>query len=153
MSLKSLSTRSFLAGLGLSPLAVTSAFPAAVFPNEGLMSSTVFSGFSFACPWISTVSSPLAAVKCYQRIPATRCHLLQTYKACLSFYSHYRDYVDREREMCHRMFAPCGSSSSVGRNWRYKAKHAWEDSGFCPLGKISSSASLCDQWLSPLRTA
>ncbi|XP_036028466.1 inactive peptidyl-prolyl cis-trans isomerase FKBP6 isoform X3 [Onychomys torridus] len=30
--------------------------------------------------------------------------------------SHYRDYVDREREMCHRMFAPCGSSSSVGGN-------------------------------------
>ncbi|XP_052024514.1 inactive peptidyl-prolyl cis-trans isomerase FKBP6 isoform X2 [Apodemus sylvaticus] len=30
--------------------------------------------------------------------------------------SHYRDYVDREREMCHRMFAPCGSGSSVGGN-------------------------------------
>ncbi|KAM7331851.1 hypothetical protein ACRRTK_008559 [Alexandromys fortis] len=30
--------------------------------------------------------------------------------------SHYRDYVDREKEMCHRMFAPCGGGSSVGGN-------------------------------------
>ncbi|XP_038202375.1 inactive peptidyl-prolyl cis-trans isomerase FKBP6 isoform X4 [Arvicola amphibius] len=30
--------------------------------------------------------------------------------------SHYRDYVDREKEMCHRMFASCGGGSSVGGN-------------------------------------
>uniref|UniRef100_A0A2K6FMA1 peptidylprolyl isomerase n=1 Tax=Propithecus coquereli TaxID=379532 RepID=A0A2K6FMA1_PROCO len=28
--------------------------------------------------------------------------------------SYYRDYVDKEKEMCHRMFAPCGDGSTVG---------------------------------------
>uniref|UniRef100_A0A8D2HQL6 peptidylprolyl isomerase n=1 Tax=Urocitellus parryii TaxID=9999 RepID=A0A8D2HQL6_UROPR len=28
--------------------------------------------------------------------------------------SYYRDYTDREKEMCHRMFAPCENSSTAG---------------------------------------
>ncbi|XP_036165889.1 inactive peptidyl-prolyl cis-trans isomerase FKBP6 [Myotis myotis] len=28
--------------------------------------------------------------------------------------SHYRDYTDKEKEMCHRMFAPCDNGSTVG---------------------------------------
>ncbi|XP_029409549.1 inactive peptidyl-prolyl cis-trans isomerase FKBP6 isoform X4 [Nannospalax galili] len=30
--------------------------------------------------------------------------------------SYYKNYMDREREMYHRMFAPCEKGSSVGRN-------------------------------------
>nr|XP_012597702.1 inactive peptidyl-prolyl cis-trans isomerase FKBP6 isoform X3 [Microcebus murinus] len=30
--------------------------------------------------------------------------------------SYYRDYVDKEKEMCHRMFAPCGDGTTVGEN-------------------------------------
>ncbi|XP_021563404.1 inactive peptidyl-prolyl cis-trans isomerase FKBP6 [Carlito syrichta] len=30
--------------------------------------------------------------------------------------SYYRDYVDKEKEMCHRMFAPYGDGSTVGEN-------------------------------------
>ncbi|XP_069342644.1 inactive peptidyl-prolyl cis-trans isomerase FKBP6 isoform X1 [Eulemur rufifrons] len=30
--------------------------------------------------------------------------------------SYYRDYVDKEKEMCHRMFAPYGNGSTVGEN-------------------------------------
>ncbi|XP_055418113.1 inactive peptidyl-prolyl cis-trans isomerase FKBP6 isoform X1 [Bubalus kerabau] len=30
--------------------------------------------------------------------------------------SYYRDYMDREREMCHRMFAPGDNGSTVGEN-------------------------------------
>ncbi|XP_065776459.1 inactive peptidyl-prolyl cis-trans isomerase FKBP6 isoform X2 [Muntiacus reevesi] len=30
--------------------------------------------------------------------------------------SYYRDYMDREREMCHRMFAPGDSGSTIGEN-------------------------------------
>ncbi|XP_035136082.1 inactive peptidyl-prolyl cis-trans isomerase FKBP6 isoform X10 [Callithrix jacchus] len=28
--------------------------------------------------------------------------------------SYYKDYTDKEKEMCHRMFAPCGDGSTVG---------------------------------------
>nr|KAF6366209.1 FKBP prolyl isomerase 6 [Pipistrellus kuhlii] len=28
--------------------------------------------------------------------------------------SHYRDYTEKEKEMCHRMFAPCDNGSAVG---------------------------------------
>ncbi|XP_005662030.1 inactive peptidyl-prolyl cis-trans isomerase FKBP6 isoform X1 [Sus scrofa] len=30
--------------------------------------------------------------------------------------SYYRDYVDKEKEMCHRMFAPCDSGPAAGEN-------------------------------------
>ncbi|KAL0605551.1 Inactive peptidyl-prolyl cis-trans isomerase FKBP6 [Plecturocebus cupreus] len=30
--------------------------------------------------------------------------------------SYYRDYTDKEKEMCHRMFAPCGDDSTVGES-------------------------------------
>ncbi|XP_039316655.1 inactive peptidyl-prolyl cis-trans isomerase FKBP6 isoform X4 [Saimiri boliviensis] len=30
--------------------------------------------------------------------------------------SYYKDYTDKEKEMCHRMFAPCGDGSTVGES-------------------------------------
>ncbi|XP_017388864.2 inactive peptidyl-prolyl cis-trans isomerase FKBP6 [Cebus imitator] len=35
---------------------------------------------------------------------------------CISLSSYYKDYTDKEKEMCHRMFAPCGDGSTAGES-------------------------------------